>query len=325
MRGFGRSLVLLGILTGMSAIPAVAAECALKRFVSVDTLTTQDGRMVVPVKIGDSERYLMLDTGGSISGLTQPAARELGLSSQASNVGLIGIGGAVSRRYAVLPSFTLGSVVSKAVKFMILPGNAPMSPDNRLAGTIAPNPDIDLELDFVGRKLGLFSADHCDGQGVYWPATAIAAVPMRVARLGHIVIPVTLDGKDMDAALDTGSSDTILNLSVARDRFDIRMDAPDMEPIGQLGQNASSTIYRRRFNTLSFAGITVANPVMNLMPDQMSQRLPNARRTGSLIREADRGLPDLILGMSVLSETHIYVAYREKKVYITSAATQPSP
>jgi predicted aspartyl protease len=314
----------LAIALCATALPASAAECGLKRLVSVDTLATANGSMLVPVKIGNAERYLLFDTGGSISGLTQPAAQDLGLSTLESNVELIGIGGAVSRRYTVLPSFTIGAVDAKAVKFMILPGNTAMSRDNQLAGTIAPNPNVDVELDFAGRKLGLFSSDHCAGQVVYWPATAIAVVPMRVAGLGHVIIPVTLDGKNMDALVDTGASDSILNLRVARDRFDILPDSPDMDPVGALRGNPSAKIYRRRFNTLSFEGVTVTNPNLILMPDQVSQRIPNSTRTGSLIRSSDRGLPDLILGMSVLSKTHIYVAYREKKVYIT-AAGPPAP
>jgi hypothetical protein len=199
-----------------------------------------------------------------------------------------------------------------------------MGPDNQLAGTMAPNPNVDLELDFAGRKLGLFSPDHCAGQVVYWPATAIAAVPMRVAGLGHIIIPVTLDGKNMDALLDTGASDSILNLRVAQSRFDIRPDSPEVEPIGELRGNPSAKIYRRRFDTLAFEGVTVSNPSLILIPDQVSPRMPNPVPTGSLVRPPDRGLPDLILGISILSKTHIYVAYREKKVYITPAGS-PAP
>ena len=323
MRGIGRSLALLIASSCLSALPALAADCGLKRYTTVDTVATPNGSMLVPVRIGDAQRLLLFDTGGSISGLTQPAAQDLGLNMLESNVELIGLGGAVSRRYTVLPSFTIGTVESKSVKFMILPGNAPMSRDNRLAGTIAPNPNVDLDLDFAGRKLSLFSPDHCDGQVVYWQATAVAAVPMRVAGLGHIIIPVTLDGKRMDALVDTGASNTIINLRVAQNRFDIRLDAPDVEQVGQLGTNASAKTYRRTFGTLAFEGVTVTNPAIILMPDLVTQRLPSGP-TGTLTRAPDRGLPDLILGMSVLGKTHMYVAYKEKKVYIT-AAEPPAP
>jgi hypothetical protein len=41
-----------------------------------------------------------------------------------------------------------------------------------------------------------------------------------------------------------------------------------------------------------------------------------------LIREETVGLPDLILGMNVLSQMHVYIAYRERKLYITAADPQ---
>jgi predicted aspartyl protease len=325
MRARKTFLSLIGGISILACFPAAAADCSLKRYTSIDTFATPNGSMLVPVKIGEAQRLLLFDTGGSISGLTQPAAQELGLNSLESNFELIGIGGAVSKRYTILPSLTMGGIESKAVKFMILPGNMAMSRDNRLAGTIAPTPNTDVEIDFTGRKLSLFSTDHCDGKVVYWPAIAVAVVPMRVAGLGHIVIPVKLDGKQMDALIDTGASDTVLNLRVAESRFDFRPDAPGVEPAERLAQNPTAKTYRRRFDTLAFEGVTVTKPTLLIIPDAMSARMPDTRRTGSLTREPDRGLPDLILGMSVLNKTHLYVAYKEKKVYITAADPAPGP
>jgi hypothetical protein len=46
--------------------------------------------------------------------------------------------------------------------------------------------------------------------------------------------------------------------------------------------------------------------------------------TGSLIRDSDNNLPGIILGMNVLSRLHVYIAYKEAKLYITAAAVQPA-
>src|SRR5207248_2555444 len=86
-----------------------------------------------------------------------------------------------------------------------------------------------------------------------------------------------------------------------------------------LGKIESAKIYRKQFKTLSFEGVTVSNPVMDLMPDEITRIVGNAPLTGSLIRQSDRGLPDAILGMNVLSKAHIYIAYRERKLYIMAA------
>ena len=47
--------------------------------------------------------------------------------------------------------------------------------------------------------------------------------------------------------------------------------------------------------------------------------------TGGLIANSRQasGLPDLRLGMSTLSKLHVYIAYKERKLYITSADDAP--
>jgi predicted aspartyl protease len=334
MSAFIRSVIGTGALSGVAIIsiplPASAADqCGpLKRITAVDTVTGPAGYMLVPVKIGDAERLLLFDTGGAISSITPAAAQELHLPAYDSRVRIIGISGAVSTRYTIIPSVTVGTVESRRAQYMILPDNMPRLAQGGVAGTLAPAPGVDIDLDFAGRKLSFFSTDHCEGKVVYWPAEAVAVVPMRVAGLRpgnaisteHIIIPVKLDGKQLDALVDTGATNNVLKLPVAQERFGVDLKAPDVQEVGQLGKNASAKVYRKRFGTLSFEGVTVLNPMVDLVPDEVTRSLGDQRPTGSLTRPADTGLPDLILGMPVLSKTHMYVAYGERKVYITAAS-----
>lgn len=128
--------------------------------------------------------------------------------------------------------------------------------------------------------------------------------------------------------IDTGATMNVLNLRVATDRLGVDISAPDVQQVGQLDKTLSAKIYRKRFATLAFEGVTITNPVMDLVPDVQTKALGDERRTGSLTRPADRGLPDLTIGMPVLSKTHMYIAYRERKVYITAptetAQVQPA-
>jgi hypothetical protein len=100
-----------------------------------------------------------------------------------------------------------------------------------------------------------------------------------------------------------------------------------VKQIGQVGKIASAKIYRRQFTSLSFEGVTIANPEINLVPDEIRARMPNKNRpkTGSLTRgdTVTSGLPDMTLGMSTLGKMHVYIAYRDRKVYITQAAPAP--
>lgn len=303
----------------------------LTRITSVDTMTGPGGYMLVPIKLGDAERLMLFDTGGSMTSITAAAAKELNIPTYDSRVKIASVSGAVSDRMAIVPSVTLGTLEEKRVQYMVLPDAMPPG----ISGLLAPAPGVDLDIDFAGHKLSFFSPNHCEGKVIYWPADAVAVVPMRnagfqqapafssqryVIQTDRIMIPVMLDGKKIDALIDTGATNNVLNLRVAEDRFGFDPNAPDVLPVGQLGNNASAKVYRKQFATLSFEGVTVTNPVLDLLPDKQTGAFGDNRPTGTLIHPADSGLPDLIVGMPVLSKLHIYVAYKERKVYITPAS-----
>lgn len=332
-------LVFFAALSGVCgpAMATAADDCPpLTRITSVDTTTGPGGYMLVPVKIGDAQRLMLFDTGGSLSSITPAAAAELHIPTYQSRVRIADVTGKVSDRFAIVPSITIGTAESKQAQYMVLPGDQMRGMSaGGVAGLLAPAPGVDIDIDFAGHKLSFFSPNHCDGKVVYWPTDAVAVVPMRNAGLQtgsafsaqrfdlqteRIMIPVILDGKQVDALIDTGSTNNVLNLRVAEDRFGVDLKSPDVQPLGQLGNNASAKTYRKRFATMSFEGVTVTNPVIDLIPDKQTGAFGEDRPTGSLIHQADRGLPDLIVGMSVLSKLHMYVAYKERKVYITAAA-----
>ena len=62
-------------------------------------------------------------------------------------------------------------------------------------------------------------------------------------------------------------------------------------------------------------------PEIDLLPDMVSNPARPTLGAGSLIRDTDADLPDVILGMNVLSKLHLYIAYKEAKLYITAAGT----
>jgi predicted aspartyl protease len=330
-------LLCFAALSGV-CIPATARaadSCApLTRITSVDTTTGPGGYMLVPVKIGDAERLMLFDTGGALSSITAAAAAELHIPTYDSRVRMANVVGKVSDRMAIIPSITIGTVESKRAEYMVFPGDI-LRGAGGVVGLLAPSPGVDIDVDFAAHKLSFFSPKHCEGKVVYWQAEAVAVVRMRNAGLrtppafssqrytiqtDRLTIPVTLDGKQIDAVIDTGSTNNVLNLRIAEDRFGVDVNAPDVKPLGQLGNVASAKTYRKQFATMSFEGVTVTNPVVDLIPDKQTGAFGDQRPTGSLIQPADRGLPDLIVGMSVLSKLHMYIAYDERKVYITAGA-----
>lgn len=201
-----------------------------------------------------------------------------------------------------------------------MPGRNPFG-DNRVAGLLAPNPTLDIDLDFAAHRLRFISPDHCPGHVVYWDASVAAAIPMRIAQIGHIVIPVTLDGKEMETVIDTGAIQTSLNLRVARTRFGITTDSPDVVQRGEINHTPGVTYHQHHFSTLSFEGVRIANPVINLIPDRLNSGVSEPVGVETRIRQAATALPDLMIGMDVLSKLHVYIAYKERKLYVTPAFT----
>jgi hypothetical protein len=270
---------------------------------------------------------LRVATGAGLSSLTKRAVRELNVPTAPSRIRLTDGGGQSENLEARLPSLTLDNLKLGETVFMVQPGgeNAGGVEMDVFGGIWGSEmlSIVDFDFDFAANKINLFSQDHCIGNVMYWraPASAptIAVVPMAFNDAGHITFRMELDGRRVSAMLDTGASATLLNLDLARRAFRVDLNAPDVERAGEVTGGYSASVYRRRFKSLAFDQVVVSNPMITMFPDMMTGMTSNAPRTGSLIRE-DRGLlPDLVLGMDTLSQLHVYVASRERRLYITAA------
>jgi predicted aspartyl protease len=355
MRETSRSLLSILLATAFmaAALPAAAAECGpLKLVTSLDMIVLPSGRPAISVMIGDRPQILLVDTGSVSSQLSQNAVRELSLTTTLAlrGGGLRGDNGAISNYMVRLPSITIGNLRQEGAYFFVSPEkNEPN--DKRpaeFAGILASEflQHFDVDFDFAANKLNLFSPDHCAGQVVYWPAPAVAIVPMQIdaperqpagqrrvlgaapvstgdiADGGRIIFPMVLDGKRVNGKLDTGATITNINLDVARRVFNVDVNAPGVEKVDQRDRGITANGYRSRFKTLEIEGVAVTNPVVDLLPDLQTGGVRAPPPIGSLL---SRDAPSLVLGMSTLSMLHVYIAYQERKLYITAANPGPVP
>jgi predicted aspartyl protease len=321
----------IAILVG--AAPAIAGDSCppLTMITSVDMQIGSDGRIYVPAQINGAKKSMLVDTGGFFTEITQSASEELKLTPRHTRLQIVGVAG-VETGLAARAALTLGKLHSDGMDFMVMPGDHAFAPDIAdAAGLLAPNllRSYDLDLDLDKRKLTLISPKHCDGRVVYWRAKNVAVIPVRINSDGHILVPVELDGKQMSAVLDTGATSSVLNLDTAKADFDLHPGIGDTPPSASL-VNGRIKVYSHRFKTLALEGISVANPKLTLMPDLMRGKLfnPNSklesdtRISNSVI---ETGLGDMILGMDILRHLHMYIAYKEQKLYVTPASGGPAP
>ena len=160
------------------------------------------------------------------------------------------------------------------------------------------------------------------GSAASGPAGAVAVVPITINSDWHIVVPVTVDGHKFTAILDTGATNTVFNLEIAKSAFSLQPGDSNTPLEGPMPGSPSSKTYTHRFSSLSLEGIAVSNPSIELIPDLARNKRMDPKDSlegGTRLPDPNRatGFGDMILGMDILRHLHLYIAYKEKKLYIT--------
>jgi predicted aspartyl protease len=286
----------------------------------------EDNRVYVPAKVNGLEKSFLVDTGGAFMQIRSDVVAQLKLDSRQVPLELIGVEGQISQR-ASTAQLELGTVVSHQMDFMIMPDPRALASDIPDAGgVLAPNllAHFDADFDFGNKKLNLISQQHCDGRVVYW-ADAAVVIPFRFSPSRDIVFPITLDGHSFLAILDTGSNTSFMNLTMAED-MGLSPDSPDMIKAGTMSDRDHTAYYRHTFKSLQLQGMTISNATIEILPNLMLQHDQdyNSNYGGTMIH-SQTYMPDVTIGMDVLRKLHVYVAYKEQKLYITAAERQPAP
>ena len=133
---------------------------------------------------------------------------------------------------------------------------------------------------------------------------------------GKILVPVMVQGHQINAVLDTSSARTVMR----RDIAELVLGLKDMTPNGDLKDGNGAQVYLHTFPQISFAGGVTANNVPTLiLTNSLTHEINSELVLGSWARSADARVPDLTLGMDVLHQLHMYLVPGQGTVYVTSA------
>jgi predicted aspartyl protease len=297
---------------------AQAADCKLTRLASVDMQT--DPRPMIDVTIAGKPYHFLVDTGAVFSEIASDVATNLGLATAAvKDMEIYGAGGEELKRYAVVEDFNIGRLHADKMNMAIRDRKEGSTVDGVLGPDILMQYDVDF--DFGAHKFNLFSQDHCPNSVVYWSTDYADASFDKGDR--HVAFDVTLDDHTVSAALDTGSTSTLLAEHVARQTYGLSDQSQGMET----DNTASGYVkYRYRFKSLSVGGLAVANPLVYILPDLAEKAFHRKRdltkQDADPLHREELVTPDLIRGMNVLSKLHVYISYKDDKLYFTSAGPQ---
>jgi predicted aspartyl protease len=314
------ALRLLPLLAGIwasvfpvSAQAAAADTCKPLRLINSIKMTTNSdrSRFYVPATINGTPKNLLLDTGGGMTQILQSAAKELKLEDTYSKIAMRDLYGHVSERAVRVKTLDMGTQRGEDLKIHL--AAMPALPDGAV-GLLSTDLFLqyDIDLDFGADRLNYFSQDHCEGRVAYWPERPLAVMPVDLSG-GHLNVDVTLDGQIFHAILDTGAPTTATSVSDIVGAFQLKRGSPELPLAAGDTDNPQLKYYTHNFERLSFGDITVLHPQINLPPEAVSIPFGTDSRYRSII-----------IGVNVLRRLHIYIAYGEKKLYITPAGTGES-
>ena len=300
------SVALVALSMGVAPPALARSNCKTAPIASFEMHADGSGRIYVPVQISGQAVNLLVDTGGLLSMLTKSTVDALSLPTQAV-VGkhIVMIGGTFIESTTTARNVNLGGVKKADMEFLVMPdGHLPRG----VGGTLAPDvmrAYVD-EFDFASGKFNLYAHEPCPGVPREWAKGPHIEIPFKLDSSGHITLTVRLDGKDVPTSLDTGSSLSILRLESAEAIFGFD-DRSAL--LTQVGQTSLARVYKYPFHSLEFGDggmgtVSVADPELALMS------------------RADTGMiygPDLILGMGILHNLHMFVDYEQQKIYATRA------
>lgn len=315
-----------GLAAACLSSSAQAADCKPLQIVNTVKLErANDGtRFLVPVEINGTPEKLILDTGGVTTSLSPKLVKALGLKEETSRFKLYDLYGNASDSQVTIKTFDMGRARGEGLRFQVSPipdletetgANGLLSTDLFL--------QYDVDMDFGANRLNYFSQDHCEGQVSYWPERPVAIVPVTLEN-HHINVPVTIDGQELRAIIDTGADYSAMNTEVAISSFGLKPGSEDTPLVDTSKTDPNMKEYSHKFEKLSFGGIAVTNPKIGIITDRMAAKDLKPTIRGVIADPYSSHIRQVIVGMDVLKHLHIYIAYKEKKLYISPAGTGES-
>jgi len=291
------------VFIAFSALARADNGCELRQVLTVESKADLGHHLLIPVTIMDRDAHLLLDTGGVWSVMTENFATSLQLPVRRLNRDVEvfdAVGGRISS-YVSVPSMKINGIqLKQAFEFLIVDRGEPAN--KRFAGTMGMNffQNIDVDIDNAKKTIGLFLQRDCEGGGAHWSDQA-TWFPFRWVN-GIPVVEMQIDGEEINAVIDTGSTVTLIDIDFVRRHFKITPDSPGVTKLGmiKLPSGRTAETYGYTFKTLSVSGVAFQNVPAHLV-------------------DLHSGAGQLILGMNELRFLHLYIATKEKMIYVTAA------
>ena len=311
------------------AVQAQAPEPCTKKLSVINEIQMESrgaGPSSVPVEINGTKHTLTFATAGTATQITEDAAKALGLPITAdSEIALFDREGKVQTNQVTVSKFTIGTQEGTNMKLAVSPGGGF---GGRGGGGRGPSGlfslnhmlPYDVDVDFGTDKLRFFDQDHCPGGVLYWPATVVGVAPITIDG-GRVTIPVEVDGKAIKAVIDSTANENLsVKVAVAEKVLGLTLGGANT-PATSPG-NYSATFASFRIGTLGLRN--QAASIVSNGASESGQGTAGAAANRAMAAQAALANPEVTIGMGLLRKLHIYMAFGEKKLYLTPASPRPA-
>jgi hypothetical protein len=318
-----KPLVATALALSMWASQASAADCKLTRYAASDLVVHPNGGLFLPGRVDDREVLLALQMSSGLAMISPAAVSELGLKTARvrADVPLRSNGVAIEREVKLV-SLVIGGADFAGWTVYVQPGASrplPMYEGKPVIGSLSARfmNAVDMELDVAARKMNLFRHARCRGEQVYW-SREYTNEYLYADPSGLLYFPLELDGKRIEASLNTSGPRSRLSEAAARRfyRFERDAGAP-----GRGETRPGAFVGVRRMAITSRKSELPETDVHVIDDTQRDCELGQSERGSNAIGFRNCfGIAPFEIGTDLLQHFRIYIASQEGRIYFTRSA-----
>jgi clan AA aspartic protease (TIGR02281 family) len=309
--------LICSIAIALAAMPAAwaASKCAIA-IAAEWPVKLEQGHIVVEGAINGQKVGVMLDTGASTLILRSSAERLDLVRRDARGSRAFGIGGETRVETTNVDEFKLGAITLRNWRSMVAGERSLGKSTDVILGEDFLE-QLDVEFDLAHDAVRLYEVKDCDGVVLaYWaPAASQVNFDSSYNARRSIAVPVQINGKPLQALLDSGASSSVLDKPAA-EQLGLTPASPGVTFGGRSGGLGGKLVdfWIGPLRTFTIGGETISDTTIafaDLFKDATDTP------TGSHIVRKVGSPPALLLGADFLRAHRVLISHSQRKIYFT--------
>jgi predicted aspartyl protease len=289
---------------GQHPVAAAGSGCAAVRL-GETTVATLRNAPIITLSANGMPVTLVLDTGAEGTILTPAVAQRIGAQRPRIEFQrqIRGIGGTLQTSEVELRSFTVGGVAIPWRRVRVAPVNLASVFSGPLDGVLGADSlsSFDVDLDLPGNRMVLYEKQTCAGALPAW-TQPYARINAGRSMGGHLFFPVQLDGRRIDAFVDTGSQFTVLSTRAAL-ALGVTATVLARDRVATVRGVAAEQLaaHVHRFSQLQIGAETIRDPEI-------------------IVTDVTLNDADLVMGIDFLRPRRIWLSYGSQQIFVMHRA-----